>query len=57
MLESAFESEVIKVLDTYIARIRPPENIREQLDIAYKIEGQSVFIMEIRPMFNNLDKK
>jgi hypothetical protein len=57
MLEFTLESEVIKLLGTYIARIRPPENIRPQLDIAYKIVGQSVFIIEIRPQFNNPDKK
>lgn len=57
MLENILESEIIKVLDAYIARIRPPENIRPQLNIAYKIVEQNVFIIEIRPQFHNPDKK
>ena len=35
-----------------MARIRPPENIRDQLDIAYKIVGQSIYIFEVRPQYD-----
>ena len=42
-----------QILDKYIERIRPPENIRKELDISYKIINQSVVIYEIRPQYNN----
>lgn len=45
--------DVIEVLENFILKIRPPEEIRDQVDIAYKIEGQSVIIYEIRPHWNN----
>ncbi len=57
MLESTLKSEVINVLDMYIARIRPAENIRDKLDVGYKIVDKSVFIIEIRPLFNDPDRK
>jgi hypothetical protein len=44
--------EIIEVLENYIYRKRPPENIRHQLDLAYKIEDQSVIIYELRPVWN-----
>jgi len=40
---------VIEVMENFIARIRPPENIRSQVDISYRIEDQSIIIFEIRP--------
>ncbi|MDZ4795798.1 MAG: hypothetical protein SGI83_16075 [Bacteroidota bacterium] len=30
--------DIIEVMENYVAKIRPPENIREKLDITYKIE-------------------
>ena len=39
-----------KMVD-FITKRRPPENIRNQVDLAYKIEKQSVIIFEIRKMF------
>ena len=44
---------VEKIMEEYIEAIRPPENIRPQLDIGYKIEAQSVLIFEIRPQWND----
>lgn len=38
-----------KALMDFMARRRPAPHIREQLDIGYKIEGQSIEIIEIRP--------
>ena len=38
-----------KALIDFMARRRPAPHIREQLDIGYKIEGQSIEIFEIRP--------
>lgn len=50
-------AEVIEVLENYFDKIRPPEKLRDELDIAYKIDNQSVIIYEIRPLFNNPDIK
>ncbi len=44
------EIDLIKMeMDGYIAKIRPKQEIRDKLDISYKISGQSVEIFEIRP--------
>lgn len=48
------EQKIRKSLDTYIERIRPPVQIRDKVDIAYTLDGQSVEIFEIR---QNMDKK
>jgi len=42
-------AEIKKILDEYIEAIRPPEDIRPQLDLGYDIENQSIFLVEIRP--------
>ena len=44
--------EVIEAMENFISRIRPPESIRPKLDIGYKIEGQSIYVVEIRPQWN-----
>jgi hypothetical protein len=49
--------EVIEAMDSYIARIRPPEDIRDQLDVAYKIEDQSIIVFEIRPSIEKPEEK
>lgn len=55
---SEFELKKAEILlNDFIKSIRPPENIRDQLDIAYRIEKQSVYIFEIRPQYLNPEKK
>lgn len=49
--------DIIEVMENYVARIRPSEDIRDKLDITYKIENQSVILLEIRPMFRYPDMK
>ncbi|MBV6484644.1 MAG: hypothetical protein KFKLKKLM_01154 [Flavobacteriales bacterium] len=44
--------EVIEVMENFLSRKRPPEHIRNQLDIGYKIEDQSIFVFEIRPQWD-----
>lgn len=56
-LDIARTAEVIEALENYIDEIRPPEKIRSELDIAYKIENQSVIIYEIRPFYKNPEIK
>ena len=42
---------VEKALAKYLAQRRPPPHIRPQLDLGYRLSGQSVELFEIRPMF------
>ncbi len=48
--------DTIEIMENYLFKIRPPEHIREKLDIGYRIDNQSVILFEIRPMFKNPDK-
>ena len=43
----------MQILDDYIKQVRPPVNIRKELDISYRITNQSVEIFEIRPQWDN----
>lgn len=43
--------EVIEAMENFLAKIRPPENLRNQLDVGYKIEDQSIVLFEIRPNY------
>ncbi|MBC7641344.1 MAG: DUF3024 domain-containing protein [Flavobacterium sp.] len=47
------EIEIIEVMEGYLINARPPEEIRNEVDIAYKVENQSVIIFEIRPHWKN----
>lgn len=47
----------IDEIENYLSYIRPPEEIREKLDISYRIEKQSVYIIEIRPNWLNPSNK
>lgn len=49
--------DIIEVMENFLGRRRPPEDIRPQVDIGYKIQGQSIIIHEIRPLWNNLREK
>ena len=54
----AFTSEEIdkikKVMDKYIEDKRPPIEIRDKVDLAYKFENQSIEIFEIRPEYKGI---
>lgn len=49
--------DVIEIMENYVSRIRPPEHIREKLDITYSIDNQSVTLQEVRPLFNDPEIK
>jgi hypothetical protein len=54
MAFNEFETKRIKqVMDKFIERVRPSVEIRDKLDISYRIEGSSVLIIEIRPDFRD----
>ena len=44
--------DVIETLENFLSEKRPPEEMRNQIDLAYKIENQSVIIYEIRPRWD-----
>ena len=46
-----------KALAQFLEKRRPPEHIREQLDIGYRMNGQSVEIFEVRPDWRDKSKK
>ncbi|MBD3584042.1 DUF3024 domain-containing protein [Flavobacterium selenitireducens] len=56
-LEFENEIEIIEVMESYLISARPREEIRSQLDIGYKVDGQNVIIFEIRPSWTNPKEK
>ncbi|WP_432470216.1 DUF3024 domain-containing protein [Amphritea sp. HPY] len=42
-----------KELDKFLAETRPPAHMRDQLDLGYRIDNQSVEIFEIRPQWDD----
>lgn len=52
MALSEFERRYCEsIVARYVERHRPPVHLREKVDLAYRIDGQSVEIFEIRPLF------
>ena len=45
--------DIIEVMENFVDKRRPPEHIRPKLDISYRIEDQSVTIVEVRPRWDN----
>jgi hypothetical protein len=45
--------EIKQAGEAFLEKRRPPVEIRHKLDLAYRIEGQSVFVHEIRPKWSN----
>ena len=55
---SEFEQARIKILmGSFLAERRPPPEMREKVDLDYRIEKQSVVIFEIRALWNDPDEK
>ena len=44
-----------KALADFMKRRRPPAHIRKELDLGYRIKGQSIEIFEIRPEWDDPD--
>ncbi len=40
-------------MDRFIEKRRPPAHIRDELDIGYRFEGQSIEIFEVRPEWDD----
>ena len=51
MAFSEFEIKRIqKIIGKYIERHRPPVHLRDEVDLSFRVKGQSVEIFEIRPL-------
>ncbi len=58
MAFSELEKKTVEAeLSLFIETHRPPENIRDQVDIGFNLENQSVVLFEIRPRWNKHDEK
>lgn len=54
MAISEFEiKKAEKAIQAFLVKHRPPPHMRHQVDIAYRISGQSVELFEIRPRWDN----
>jgi hypothetical protein len=42
-----------KEIEAFLGRRRPPAHIRDELDVGYRVDGQSVEVFEIRPQFSD----
>ncbi|NLY74895.1 MAG: DUF3024 domain-containing protein [Firmicutes bacterium] len=45
-----------KLADSFLEKRRPPVHLRKELDLGYRIDGNSIVIFEIRPLWNNPEK-
>lgn len=46
-----------KTVGRFIETRRPPPAIRSQLDLGFRLQGQSVELFEIRPVWDNPSQK
>ena len=46
-----------KTLDRFIRAHRPPPHIRNELDLGFRLQGQSVELFEVRPVWDNPSQK
>lgn len=51
------EAQIEDVVGAFIERRRPPPHLRKDLDLGYRISGQSVVIFELRPRWQHREAK
>lgn len=55
---SEFGEEKVKIaLNGFLEKRRPPVEMREKVDLSYRIENQSVIIFEVREYFRDPKRK
>jgi len=54
---SAQTADIEAAMADFLARRRPPAEIRDKLDLAWRIDGQSVVIFSIRPLWRGDSQK
>lgn len=42
-----------KVVEEYIEKRRPPMHLRDQVDLSFRIQNQSIELFEVRPRYND----
>ena len=57
MLSEFEKKKCEKLVAAFVERHRPPVHVRDRVDLGLRIEGQSVEIFEIRPVWQSPDKK
>lgn len=51
---SEFENEAVDMaVRDYVARRRPPEHLRDRLDLAFTWDGSDVILFEVRPRWDD----
>lgn len=45
------------MMDAYLKIRRPPDHLRDKVDIGFRLEDQSIEIFEIRPVWNDPGEK
>jgi hypothetical protein len=45
--------DIIEAMENFISRTRPPKEIRDELDVNYRIDNQSIILFEIRPSWQD----
>jgi len=56
-LDALKSMEIIELMENFMDRFRPKEEIRNELDISYRIDRQSIIIYEIRPDWMDSQRK
>jgi hypothetical protein len=49
-------AEIIDSMENFISRTRPPREIRNELDLNYRMDNQSIILFEIRPYWQDKTK-
>jgi hypothetical protein len=49
--------DIIALMESYLEKTRPPVHLREQIDINYRIDNQSIILIEVRPRYEEPDDK
>ncbi len=52
-LDEFTRHRIEKIVSTFIEKRRPPPHIRKELDLAFRLSGQSVEIFEVRPRWQH----
>lgn len=49
---NAIITDIIEAMEGFLDRHRPPEALRDKVDLSYRIEDQSIIIFETRSLWN-----
>jgi hypothetical protein len=53
----AEREKIEKAMEVFLEKRRPPVHVRDQVDLEYRIEDQSVEIIEVRPYWRDPGRK